>query len=188
MARIFVRHPSLRVREIGFLTPGRLAAVKSEIMTAAALFPQFSDATDVEVVGSFARGNASCWSDIDVNIALPTWTDHVAVFARLRADEVLCRRIRVAQLLAEVAIGSRLQIVARVPDNRVYNQLYSLGLNRFFNKAQGDRATTGLKWDPAAKRWLEVVSNPYHFRIARDPFALVVPSWRAIYGAEFLEL
>lgn len=197
-----IKHPALRVRSVLHIDSTILSTLALKIEQVVALTPFADLATDVCVVGSYARECAELHSDIDLN--LDTGTEENRLLARQRITENKAQFRTAIALLQSVQrqYGIRIDLALQHADMKAIPKMsYSLRTRTLFGTErrkmdvdwQTGEATERLNQpDPADFSLnvgvfdLEDGTRPFD-PAKDDPWKKELATWRTLYGANLLE-
>lgn len=181
-----IKHPQWRVAEWDLLAREVKVGFFSSLQLLVSGFPQLVEfVTDIEIVGSYALGNAEIYSDLDVNLAGQDWVAQQELMG-LFMDRNFAREFLLAIIQIRETFQINFEVAARTPNNKSTSvPVWSVNDRAWHNKAVGQRFPHTLKWNRTAHAFIPATKETKSFSIDEDPFAREVPEWAERYGADF---
>lgn len=129
-------------------------------------FMSFKDQIiDYEICGSYAFNCADDTSDIDINLAPLTWDEVSSIRQNYFSNQEFL--IDFCQRLEELSdrLGIKVEVVVSCPDNKLYNECFSLKERKLYNRKSGEGIYKRRKWNNQTNKWedatkLEKICDP----------------------------
>lgn len=199
---IQIKHPAFRARSISLVDQATLIAIADKMEQFVSLTPFAHLVTDINIVGSYARGCAELHSDLDIN--LDTGTEENRLLARdlIRQNKSqFAKAIAVLQFLQK-QYGMRFEIALQHASMKeVPKMSYSLRTRTLFGT---ERRKMDVDWQTGEATERQNQPDPADFSLnvgvfdledgsrpfdpaKDDPWKKELPTWRTLYGANLLE-
>ena len=196
-----MKHPKFRVKDVQDLDSSVLDELEKLFRSICDVLPM--QPVDVEIVGSYANGCASLYSDLDIALPMKDWNEQMA-FRRLYygADTRAITAVNTLAIAYGEANGLKFDINPVIPDNKDSKQYATYSL--FERKLYGKQTNLNLMWlkmAPYTQTYnltkYDVAGTPVMSFMetrqattpavwARDEFAREIPEWQARYGSKFI--
>lgn len=196
-----MKHPKFRVRNVLDLDKPVIDELEQLGMEICECFPVKPQ--DVEIVGSYANGCASLYSDLDIALPMRDWNEQIELRRLYYGADT---RVNVAVHNLTTAFltkyNLRLDVNPVIPDNKLSKQYATYSL--FERKLYGEPANLNLMWlkmSPYTQTYnltkydvagtpvmsfLETKMAQTPAKWASDEFASEVAEWQKIYGDKFI--